>query len=140
MTKQKQTFTVQGEALNVEFSIENQIKIWSINDASPDFIQDWVRGEICSQIAVHGIKDILNNRFSKKRHTTIERYQEKFNIEYIVQDGDIIIESIGCEITDPEEFFKPSFLNYIKDEIEEERRGSAGEKAEALGDELSRGV
>jgi hypothetical protein len=135
-----QTIPVQGEALKVEFSIENQIKIWSINGMSPDFVQDYVRGMICEWIVLHKCKDIINNRFSKKRHTTIERYQEKFNIEYIVQDGDIIIESIGCEVKDTEEFFKASFLNYIKDEIEEQMRESAGEKAESLGDELARGI
>jgi hypothetical protein len=135
-----QTIPVQGEALNVEFSIENQIKIWSINGMSPDFVQDYVRGMICEWIVLHKCEDIINNRFSQKRHTTIERYQEKFKVDYIVQDGDIIIESIGCEVKDTEEFFKASFLNYIKDEIEEEIRCAVGEKAEALGDELARGI
>jgi hypothetical protein len=135
-----QTIPVQGESLNVEFSIENQIKIWSINGMSPDLTQDWVRGMICEWIIIHNVKDIINNRFSKRRHTTVERYQEKFNVEYIVQDGDIIIESVKCDVTDSEEFFKASFLNYIKDEIEEQIRESAGEKAEALGDELARGI
>jgi hypothetical protein len=140
MTKQIQTIPVQGEALNVEFSIENQIKLWSINGMSPDFVQDYVRGMICEWIVLHKVKDIINNRFPKNRNTVIERYQEKFKINYTIKDGDIIIESIGCDVKDSEEFFKSEFLNYIKDEIEEGLRQSAGEKAEALGDELARGI